>query len=186
MPKQLVDTSGRFLNHAELIYRPGERALSGKVFETLGCRVMDNGGTWVIIAVNPASDDWGNNVLYASEVTPEQWRFEQTLQKQLAGESPLGGAFAAFDQHMRKTPQRTTHFGIRFPTVKMLDETLARIQSGLGPDLRGRLSVSGVFRPGDPGSLSPTLIQAFVRTDVVAAGFVTLGQHIELQAVPGT
>jgi len=47
--------------------------------------------------------------------------------------------------------------------------------------LAGRVAVAGVFRPGDPSAVTDTMIQAFVWTDVVAAGLLTLGQHIELQ-----
>ena len=43
------------------------------------------------------------------------------------------------------------------------------------------MEVSGVFAPGDPGSLTDTMIQAFVHTDVVAAGLLAFGQHFELQ-----
>jgi len=42
--------------------------------------------------------------------------------------------------------------------------------------------VSGVFRPGGHGCLASNLVQAFLKTDICAAGIVTLGQHIELQA----
>jgi hypothetical protein len=49
------------------------------------------------------------------------------------------------------------------------------------PELAGRVSVSGVFRPGDPGSYTDTMVQAFVRTDVIASGLLTFGQHVELQ-----
>ena len=62
-------------------------------------------------------------------------------------------------------------------------EGLARLD-GLAdhaPDLAGRVSVSGVFRPGDPGSYTDMMTQAFVRTDVIASGLLAFGQHIELQ-----
>ena len=36
----------RRLNHVEMVYRPGERELAGRVFEVLGLRVFDRGGTW--------------------------------------------------------------------------------------------------------------------------------------------
>jgi hypothetical protein len=49
------------------------------------------------------------------------------------------------------------------------------------PELAGRVSVSGVFRPGDPGAYTDTMVQAFVRTDVVAAGLLAFSQHVELQ-----
>lgn len=182
----IVDGKGRLLNHVELVYRPGERQLVAKVFEVLGCGVIETGGTYLVIPVVKGSNDMSNNVFYASEVTPEQWRFEQELQKQFRAESSLAAAYRSFDTRMVREPQRTTHFGVRFPTVKMLDATLDRIMKLDDPALKGRLKVSGVFRPGDPGSITNTLIQAFVKTDVFAAGFITLGQHIELQAVPGT
>jgi hypothetical protein len=38
-----------------------------------------------------------------------------------------------------------------------------------------------VFRPGDPGSYTDMMTQAFVRTDVIASGLLAFGQHIELQ-----
>jgi hypothetical protein len=38
-----------------------------------------------------------------------------------------------------------------------------------------------VAEPGCPGSYTGTMIQAFARTDAVAAGLLSLGQHVELQ-----
>ena len=38
-----------------------------------------------------------------------------------------------------------------------------------------------MFLPDEPGALAPNMIQAFVRTDVVAAGMLAFGQYIELQ-----
>ena len=43
------------------------------------------------------------------------------------------------------------------------------------------MKLAGVFRPGDDGSVSEELVQAFVSTDVVAAGMLAFPQHIELQ-----
>jgi len=47
--------------------------------------------------------------------------------------------------------------------------------------LAGRLALSAVCHPDDPGTYAPNMIQAFVRTDVVAAGLLAFGQHVELQ-----
>lgn len=41
--------------------------------------------------------------------------------------------------------------------------------------------VAAVFGPGDPGAVVDTMVQAFVWTDVIASGLLTIGQHIELQ-----
>ena len=183
---RLIDGQGRLLNHVELLYRPGERQLTGQVFEILGCGVVESGGPYLVIPIVEGSDDTTNNVIYASEVTPEQWRFEQMLQSRLANEPELAGAYEGYAELLRREPQRATHFGIRFPAQQRLEETVDRIRGGLGPDLQGRLEVSAVFYPGDQGALSPTLIQAFVKTDVFAAGLITMGQHVELQAVQGS
>jgi hypothetical protein len=41
--------------------------------------------------------------------------------------------------------------------------------------------VAGPFRPGDPGSVDPRVIQAFIRTDIVSANLLAGEQQIELQ-----
>ena len=74
-----ITETGHRLNHVEMVYRPGERALAGRVFELLGMRVLDRGGTWMTALVDPDVADFSNNACYASEVTPEQWALEQTL-----------------------------------------------------------------------------------------------------------
>ena len=182
MAPEVVDARGRLLNHVELVYRPGERKLAGRLFEQLGCSVLETGGPFLVIQVQPESGDVLNNVLYASEVTPEQWSFETRLREALAAGGPLGESFRGFEAERSRAPQRTTHFGIRMASAAQLEETLERLRTLRDPDLDGRLRICGVFRPGDPGSLSETLIQAFVQTDVCAAGLLALGQHIELQA----
>ena len=83
---------------------------------------------------------------------------------------------------MRTEPQRSFHFGIRFHSRDDYDATLDRVRAAADdPELAGRVTLSGVFRPDDPGAAAPNMIQAFVRTDVVAAGVLAFGQHVELQ-----
>jgi hypothetical protein len=183
-----ITDTGHRLNHVEMVYRPGERALAGRIFELLGMRVLDRGGTWMTALVDPGVADFSNNACYASEVTPEQWELEQSLAAALdrddAGEEAgVGQAARAYLERLHTEPQRSFHFGIRYPSVDALDATLARIDAvgDTDPELVGRVGVSGVFRPGDPGALADTMIQAFTRTDVVAAGILAFGQHVELQ-----
>ncbi len=163
----------RGITHVELLYRPGERQLAGRLFGLLGCEPVDRGGHWFTSFVDPAHRDWVSNVLYASEVGPEQWALEQAL-------PPEAEQYRAA---MREEPQRSTHFGFRVPTEAALDEIVARVdRAGRDdPELAGRVAVDGVFRPGDPGAVATNMVQAFVWTDVVAAGLLTLGQHIEVQ-----
>jgi hypothetical protein len=153
--------------------------------------------------VEPDESDFANNAVYASEVTEEQWALERALAAALEADGDVGVTARAYLDRLRNEPQRSFHFGVRYPSldrlrnepqrsfhfgvrypsVDALDATLARIE-GVGtsdPELAGRIAVSGVFRPGDAGSYTDTMVQAFARTDVVAAGILAFGQHVELQ-----
>ncbi|MCF2530280.1 hypothetical protein [Yinghuangia soli] len=182
MPAVPDDTALRRLTHAELVHRPGERALAQRVLELLGCRVVDRGGHFFTAFVEPDVSDYLTNVLYASEATPEQWAFEQALDA-ASGTGPLAEARDAWAARMRAEPQLSYHFGLRLPSEAALDAALDRIgEAGrTDPELAGRIEVAAVFRPGDPGAATDAMVQAFVRTDVVACGLLGLGQHIELQ-----
>ena len=183
----------RQLNHAEMVYRPGERALAARVFELLGMRVLDHGGEWFFCLVDPAGTDVANNACYASQVTAEQWALEQALSAVIAateegdghreqGDLHLGHAARAYLGRVRAEPQRSFHFGIRYARKEDFDATLDRIrQAEQDPDLAGRVGITGIYDPHEPGALAPNMIQAFVRTDVVSAGLLAFGQHIELQ-----
>lgn len=181
-PTATLDLRTRALNHVELVYAPGERPLARALLELLGFSVRDSGGPFLSARIAPDQDTLVNNAVYASEVTPEQWRLEQVLRTELAtGVLARPGAdyFAGLAAH----PQRSCHFGIRYPDAPDLDATIDRIEhiADHAPDLDGRVTLSGVFRPGDPGSYTDLMTQVFVRTDVVACGVLAFGQHIELQ-----
>jgi hypothetical protein len=173
----------RLLNHVELVYRPGEREVARALFETLGCAIRDSGGPFLSAMVDPATGNYLDNVMYCSEVTTEQWAFEQALQGALGRDAELGETGRSYASLLARAPQHAFHFGITYETLAEWEEALTRIEKAGAddPDLEGRLSVRAVFRPGDPGSFGDTFVQAFIHTDVVAAGLLTLGQHIELQ-----
>jgi len=174
---------GRALNHVELVYRPGERELAGRVFELLGCRPQDRGGTFLTSFVEPGESDFCNNAMYCSEVTPEQWQLECALTDALASDGPVADAARAYLHRLRGEPQRSTHFGIRVPDRDRFDAVIDGLNDAAehDPELAGRVRVSAVFAPGGEGALTDAMIQAFVHTDVVAAGLLVLGQHFELQ-----
>ncbi len=178
-----ITDTGHRLNHVEMVYRPGERALTGRVFELLGMRVLDRGGTWMTALVDPDVADFSNNACYASEVTPEQWELEQALAGVIAGDDAgVGHAARAYLDRLHSEPQRSFHFGIRFHSRDDFEATLDRVRAADDePELAGRVTLSGVFHPDEPGAAAPNMIQAFVRTDVVAAGLLAFGQHVELQ-----
>jgi hypothetical protein len=168
----------RRLTHVELLYRPGERALAQKVLRLLGCDPVDRGGEFFTSFIDPEGvRDYANNVLYASEVGAAQWE----LEKHMLAFAGVGRA--TYLAKLREEPQRSTHFGFRVPSEAALDDLVARVRAAGAddPELAGRVAVDGVYRPGEPGSIAPNMVQAFIWTDVIAAGLLTLGQHIEVQ-----
>ena len=169
--------NGRRITHVECIHRPAERVLAIELFEVLGCRVVDRGGTFFTAFVEPDESNFSANVFYASEVTPEQWEFELELQR--AAPDPI----ERFASQRRDVPQRSFHFGFRVPDEAGLDAIVKRVQQvgECAGNLGGRVAVDGVFRPGDPGAIAPNMTQVFVWTDVVACGLLALGQHFEVQ-----
>ena len=181
--------SVRQLNHVEMVYRPGERELAGRVFELLGMRVVDHGGEWMFAHIDPAGADVANNACYASQVTPAQWRLEQSLTAAIdqaaehgASDEDVGAAARGYVERVRSEPQRSYHFGIRYRERDDFDETLSRVRAAdADPELAGRVTLLGLYDPNEPGALAPGMFQAFVRTDVVAGGLLTLGQIVELQ-----
>jgi hypothetical protein len=178
-----ITDTGHRLNHVEMVYRPGERALAGRVYELLGMRVLDRGGTWMTALVDPDVADFSNNACYASEVTTEQWELEQALAGAIAGgDAGVGHSARAYLDRLHTEPQRSFHFGIRFHSRDDFDATLDRVRAAEhDSELAGRVALSRVFHPDEPGAAAPNMIQAFVRTDVVAAGLLAFGQHVELQ-----
>jgi len=173
----------RLLNHVELVHRPGERELAKEVFELVGCTPLDSGGEFVSNMVVPMTENRPDNVLYVSEVTPEQWALEEALGAALNEDTPLRSASQAYLARLKREPQRAFHFGIRCEDRAAWEEILDGIRAipETRPHLKERLVVSGVFFPGDPGAYSQRMAQAFLWTDVVASGLLTIGQHIELQ-----
>ena len=160
------------LNHAEMVHAPGERELCRRALETLGCEVMPE----------LALDHWlvvDKGAFLISEVTPEQWSFEQWLSPLVKEEG--GYEYEAYLSQFGVRPQRYHHLGMGMTSLEIWEERVAKLQDlpNTDPELAERMKVASVFHPGDPGAFG--LFQAFVRTDVFSAGLLTLGQTVELQ-----
>ena len=168
----------RVLNHVEMLCAPGESELAYEVFDLLGCRLeMLTDNIHMAGAIEPASADLRNNALYVSEATTSQWNLETALRRSLSEDGALAEMMKGYTHGLQERPQDSAHFGIvfndraaweaRVDVVRRVPET--------HPHLADRLVLTGLF------PLKPTLHQAFVWTDVFAAGVITFGQHIELQ-----
>jgi len=178
------------LNHSEFFYAPGDRALARDFFRAIGCRVLDPqeeegpadlgpaAAPYLIIFVDPASTDLIDNVLYASEVEPAQWSFEQALREKIASDPALRDRRDAYEACFARYPQGMTHLGVAMDRDQ-LDAAFERLAGN--PAFKGRIALSGPFRPGEPGAVDPRVIQGFVRTDIISTGFLMAGQQLELQ-----
>ena len=61
----------RLFNHAELVYAPGERDPVTRFFEALGCRVVDSGGPYLVVLLDPGGQSFYDNCLYVSEIVED-------------------------------------------------------------------------------------------------------------------
>lgn len=177
----------RYLSHAELVHRPGERKLAEDFLALLGIELEDAmGGRFMMAVVDKDSyvpQDF-ENFFGGSEVHSEQWAFEEALEKAIGNCGELAETFAAYQARLDRDPTSGMHIGIHYPQVPVWEETVARLQ-GLEeefPELAGRVRIASLTRPGDPGSFPP-LYQCFVWTDIISAGSLAIGQRWELSAI---
>lgn len=191
MPRALGHATAKMLSHLELIYAPGERLLARTLLQELGFRVLDPqtdpipanlgpaAAPFLIVYVDPRSEDVFDNVLYVSEVSAPQRRFEDALRARLARDGELAKLHGELRAAYAEKPQTMTHLGVGYATAEEVERACERVSRA--PGLEGRVSVSPVYRPGGPGSVDDRVVQAFVYTDVVASGLLCAGQQIELQ-----
>jgi len=156
--------------HAQMVYRPGERELAMRVLKLLGRDVVDKGRPWLFV------DKW----IFLYEVPPQQWAFEQQLAA-LVAQRRSDPAVAGFLEELDAHPQQYCHFGSTLETMQEWETLTQRIRDAgrNDPDLRGRIEITSVLRPGDPGHVGSSTT-AFVRTDVFSSGLLTFGQIFEV------
>ena len=183
--------NARMLNHVEFVYAPGERSLVRRLFEGLGFRVLDPqtdpvpealgpaAAPYLIIYLDPENEDLIDNVLYASEASDAQWRFESAIRDRMETDHDFAALHASLRSAFTTLPQAMTHVGIAYPSGDEIDAVVARL--GGTPELANRVTLSDVFRPNGPGSVDDRVIQAFLYTDLISVGLLCGGQQIELQ-----
>ncbi len=172
------------ITHSECIFAPGDEEAVKELFTTLGFAVTKvDPYPYVIAHVNPVKMDVMGNVLYASEMTPTQQVFEKTLRETLDTNPDFKTAAENWEQDFRDDPQRSVHFGFKYDSREEFEAVIERLREAgkPGKPLAGRVVVTGVYFPGDQGSITDTMAQGFVWTDVLASGILTFGQHLEMQ-----
>lgn len=191
MPRPLPHPTAKMLSHAELVYGPGERGLAATLLRALGFRVLDPqtdpipanlgpaAAPYLIVYMDPKSEDVFDNVLYCSESCAAQQRFEKALRERMAKDAELAGLHEELRTAFAKVPQGMTHIGVGYPSPREVEQALAAVAAE--PALAGRVTVSQVYRPGGPGSLDDRVVQGFVYTDLLSTGLLCAGQQIELQ-----
>lgn len=176
---------GHFLNHAELLHRPGERQLAVQLFETLGFSVVDvtkdfgASSTYMGVFAGAGARDSLNNVLYLTEIR-ELPQLEHVLQRRMQHDDELRAAFEQYDQ-ARKKPGNVMHFGLRYAGFEEFQTVVDRLQHRCPTELAGRVTLYPPF-PIKLPVLGAEIVQAFIYTDVIGGGAFPFGQLIELQA----
>jgi hypothetical protein len=172
------------ITHSECVYAPGDGELVKTLFTTLGFTVTKvDPHPYIIAHVQPDVKDVMSNCFYASELTATQQAFEKTLQEQLASSPDFRAATDEWENDFRTDPQRSVHFGVAYDSREDFEATIGRLRdaSAPGQPLEDRVVVTGVYFPGDDGSITDTMAQGFLWTNLMASGILTFGQHIELQ-----
>ena len=187
--KRISDYDGALLNHLNLSYRRGERALALELVEALGLTAIETPitETMTLIAAHPnAADlDSGNNVIFLLELPPHQAELEAVIARKAESDPELAEALASCRERARSRPDRGSHFGVRCTSNDVLDAILERLRTGLSDALKARVSIVEM-PPHEPvAGFANDIRQVFVNTDVVMSGSASLGQNIELQAVRG-
>ena len=189
--RPLEHAGAHLLNHVEFVYAPGDRALVRSFLEALGLRVLDPqtdptppelgpaAGPYLIVHLAEGDDDLIDNIVYASEVRPEQWALESALRERLDGDEALRSLQADYQMAYARMPQAMTHVGLAYPSTDAVKAAMERLA---GNDaIRDRLTLSDVYEPGGPGSVDDRVTQAFVHTDLLSVGLLLGGQQFELQ-----
>lgn len=171
------------INHAEMIFRPGERENARAFFDMLGFSVMDF-GPWLVVNVDPTNGNGIDDVMYASEPIPAQQRFEDALREAIADHPEASAALEHYNGVRVAHPHYNFHFGVSIPTHEEWVERVERAREAARshPLLEGRVEISA-FDPGDPGSVGPQY-QAFMLTDILSTGTLQTGLIFELQWTP--
>jgi hypothetical protein len=182
----ITDYRGVMLNHLEVLFKPGEVELATLFMSALGFEAVDYGRVtsagkpYLFIHLEPSDKDTVNNIFYLSEARPEQLELEAALRSARESRPDLARAWDAYVHKALNKPHGIPHAGIRFQSFEALEAVLERLNTAAESELKGRVAVKAIA-PGDPGSMSDRLLQAFVYTDVVASGLFGLGQVFELQ-----
>jgi hypothetical protein len=179
--------TARRLNHLEFAHRPGEGGLAIELLEALGCscEVIDTPPYGKYIVVSLDGSPHGENDMFVSEVEPEQLALEEALQRQIGADaSELAASAAGFRRLQRERPYRATHFGLRLPSVRALDDVIERLGALADGALKGRLELGYTMERSreEARSTSSPMKQIWVWTDVISTGLLAVGQQMELQA----
>jgi hypothetical protein len=181
-----VDTElSVFLNHAEMVHLPGpgQHDAARAFFEVIGFSVADF-GPWLRVLIDPTKPDGGDTVMYANEVTAAQQKFEVLLQGAIGRDPELASAMEHWNEVRLSHPQFGFHIGASIATREDWEARIERVREARRshPLLAGKIDVL-VLEPGHPAALGP-VPQAFVHTDIVASGLLSLGLIFELQLRP--
>jgi hypothetical protein len=183
------------LNHAEMVFRPGDREAAQALFETMGFRVGElpafDDSPWMVVFVDrdaPEDEIIVDNLMYANESTLAQQNLEAKVQEFLDSDAEFKRLHDRYQELRVERPQYNFHFGSSVPTR---EEWQARVDAlkeanESHPLLKGRLQID-VREPFTDNPLAlGGLSQLFLITDIISVGVYPFASLLfDLQWSPG-
>lgn len=192
----------RALSHVALNVDRGEGPLAARFLTAIGLQVTDNGPSllgdpWYTAVVDPATyaGDLEHLGFFVVPASDAQRAVEAAIYERLAEERH------ALLAEKRRKPDSNGHVALRYRAVEDVEEALGRIRADddlaerievltfrpaePAPEVAARLSASAVFAGAAPVGYLRTGVQAFLLTDIVSTGLLSLGQGFELSAELG-
>jgi hypothetical protein len=195
------------LGHLALYYLPGDMAPARRLFERLGCTLVENGPDpgndgFCTVLLDEPTGNYADNLLFLAQASPAQVAVEEAVR---AGWTDGDASpFTAFRELRGRAPEIASHIGIRYGSLDALEDALLGIEAdagdggplhgrveltryrarrGLDPAVDARMDASRAFTGDEPEAFADHWVQCFVTTDLCAYGIVAFGQTIELDFV---
>jgi hypothetical protein len=197
------------LGHLALYYLPGDMAPARRLFERLGCTLVENGPDpgrdgFCTVLLDAPTGNYADNLLFLAQASPAQVAVEEAVTAAWKESDGDASPYTAFRELRRRAPEVASHLGIRYGSFEALEDALLGIETdareggplhgrveltryrarrGLDPAVDARMDASSVFTGDEPEAFADHWVQCFVTTDLCAYGIVAFGQTIELDFV---
>ena len=190
------------LGHLALYYLPGDMAPARRLFERLGCTLVENGPDpghdgFCTVLLDRDTGNYADNLVFLALASPAQLAVEEAVQRRGArattprSRRSRSCAAAAGGRLSHRHPLRHPRIARSRPARDRGGRTRGWAAArpgrpyqvpprrGLDPDVDARMDASPTFTGDEPEAFADHWIQCFVKTDVFAYGIIAFGQTVD-------